>query len=305
MHLGNARTALLAWLDVRARGGRMVLRIEDLDRDRCRPEFADGVRRDLEWLGLDWDVETPPQSTRDGAYEAALEQLTVRGLTYPCFCTRRELTVASAPHGPDGERRYPGTCRPLTAGERMQAAVDGRRYAVRVVMPSEPVSFHDRMAGMITQSVAEVAGDVAVRRSDGLFGYQLAVVVDDAADGVTSVVRGDDLLWSTPRQLVLQRMLELPEPEYAHVPLVLGGDGARLAKRHGAPSLADLRDSGADPEAVVGQLAASAGLVASGEYVLPAELTGSFRLERIGRGTARLGEGGTLKPMLNLPGGAE
>src|SRR5262249_47575216 len=156
----------------------------------------------LEWLGLDWDAETAPQSTRDGAYEAALEQLTARDLTYPCFCTRRELSLASAPHGPDGERRYPGTCRSLAPEERMQAVIDGRCYAVRVVMPAEPVGFRDRMAGMVSQSVADEVGDVAVRRSDGLFGYQLAVVVDDAADSVTSVVRGDDLLGSTPRQLV-------------------------------------------------------------------------------------------------------
>jgi glutamyl-tRNA synthetase len=282
----------------------MLLRIEDLDRDRCRPELADGVRRDLEWLGLDWDAETAPQSTRDDAYEAALGQLTSEGLTYPCFCTRRELSLASAPHGPDGERRYPGTCRAMTPEQRMQAAVDGRRLAVRVVMPPEPVAFRDRMAGMVSQSVAEVVGDVAVRRSDGLFGYQLAVVVDDAADGVTSVVRGDDLLGSAPRQLVLQRMLELPEPEYAHVPLVMGRDG-RLAKRDGAPSVADLRDAGAEPRTVVGALAASIGLIRAGERALPSELTDGFELERIAPDSARFGEGGTLDMQLNLPGGTE
>jgi glutamyl-tRNA synthetase len=305
MHLGNARTALLAWLDARARGGRMLLRIEDLDRDRCRPELADGVRRDLTWLGLDWDVETPAQSTRDEAYEAALLRLTADGLTYPCFCTRRELSVASAPHGPDGERRYPGTCRALSAEERTMAILDGRRYAVRAVMPGEPVSFPDRMAGMVSQPVQEVVGDIAVRRSDGLFGYQLAVVVDDAADGVTSVVRGDDLLGSTPRQLVLQRMLELPEPEYAHVPLVMGADGARLAKRHGSPSVADLRDGGTQPAAVVGALAASLGLIPDGERALPDDLWAGFDLKQIPPHTAPLGEGGTLDSMLNLPGGAE
>lgn len=305
MHLGNARTALLAWLDVRARGGRMLLRIEDLDRERCRPELADGVRRDLAWLGLDWDADTPPQSTRDGAYEAALEALSAQGLTYPCFCTRRELSMASAPHATDGERPYPGTCRELTVEERTMAILDGRRYAVRVVMPGEPVSFADRMAGMVSQSVQEVSGDVAVRRSDGLFAYQLAVVVDDAADGVTSVVRGDDLLASTSRQIALQRLLGLPQPEYAHVPLVVGADGARLAKRHGAPSVADLRDTGAEPATVVGALAAGLGLISAGERALPADLTAGFQLERIVPNTAALGEGGTLDSMLNLPGGAE
>ena len=305
MHLGNARTALLAWLDVRARGGRMLLRIEDLDRERCRPELADGVRRDLAWLGLDWDAETPPQSTRDGAYESALERLTADGLTYPCFCTRRELSMASAPHGADGERRYPGTCRPLSPEQRTQAILDGRRFAVRVVMPDEPVSFRDRMAGMVSQPVQEVVGDVAVRRSDGLFGYQLAVVVDDAADGVTSIIRGDDLLASTPRQLALQRMLGLPEPEYAHAPLVIGADGARLAKRHGAPSIADLRDGGAQPAAAVGALAASVGLVPAGQRALAADLVPGFTLERVVPDTSGLGEGGTLDPMLDLPGGTE
>ena len=184
------------------------------------------------------------------------------------------------------------------------AVLDGRRYAVRVVMPGEPVSFRDRMAGMVSQSVQEEVGDVAVRRSDGLFGYQLAVVVDDAADGVTSVVRGDDLLLSTPRQLVLQRMLELPEPEYAHVPLVMGDDGSRLAKRHGAPSVAELRGAGAEPAAVVGALAASLGLVPAGESALPADLTPGFRLEGITPATGGTREAGTLNAMLNLPGGA-
>jgi glutamyl-tRNA synthetase len=185
------------------------------------------------------------------------------------------------------------------------AILDGRRYAVRVGMPGEPVSLRDRMAGMVSQSVQEVVGDIAVRRSDGLFGYQLAVVVDDAADGVTSVVRGDDLLSSTPRQRVLQRMLGLAEPEYAHVPLVMGGDGARLAKRHGARSVADLRDGGTEPGAVVGALAASVGLLPAGDRALPSDLTAGFRLDRISPNTAAFGEGGTLDSMLNLPGGAE
>ena len=294
MHLGNARTALLAWLDARARGGRILLRIEDLDRDRCRPAHADALRADLEWLGLDWDAETAPQSTRDGAYAAAVEALAAAGEVYECFCTRRELAVASAPHGPDAERRYPGTCRDLSPAERAARRADGRRPALRVRMPTDPVTVDDRLHGPVTQDVAAVVGDVTVRRSDGLYAYQLAVVVDDAADGVTDVVRGDDLLPSTPRQVVLQRLLGLPAPAYAHVPLVLGQDGARLAKRHGAVTLAELRDAGVAAGRVVGALAASAGLAPAPARCTPAELVAGFAIERVTRAPARL-------PALALP----
>jgi glutamyl-tRNA synthetase len=281
MHLGNARTALLAWLDVRARGGRMLLRIEDLDRDRCRPELADDVRRDLEWLGLDWDEETAPQSTREAAYHAALDQLAAAGAVYECFCTRRELAVASAPHGPEAERRYPGTCRSLGPAARARRVAAGRPPALRVMMPAELVKLADRVHGSLSQSVGEAVGDIVARRSDGLFAYQLAVVVDDAHDGVTDVVRGDDLLWSTPRQICLQRMLGLPRPAYAHVPLVLGPDGARLSKRHGAVAVADLRAAGATAAGLVGRLAASAGLVEPGTAISPPELVAGFTLERV------------------------
>jgi glutamyl-tRNA synthetase len=294
MHLGNARTALLAWLDARARGGRILLRIEDLDRDRCRPAYADALRADLEWLGLDWDAETPPQSTRDGAYAAAVEALAATGAVYECFCTRRELAVATAPHGPDAERRYPGTCRDLSPAARAARGAEGRRPALRVRMPAGAVTVHDRLHGPVTQDVAAAVGDVTVRRSDGLYAYQLAVVVDDAADGVTDVVRGDDLLPSTPRQVVLQRRLGLPTPAYAHVPLVLGEDGARLAKRHGAITLAELRDAGVPAGRVVGSLAASAGLARAAAVCTPADLVADFAIERVARAPARL-------PALALP----
>jgi glutamyl-tRNA synthetase len=291
IHLGNARTALLAWLDARARGGRMLLRIEDLDRDRCRPALADGIRRDLDWLGLDWDAETPPQSTRDPSYTAALDTLSERGEVYRCFCTRRELAVASAPHGLDAERRYPGTCRTLDAAGRAAQLAAGRRPALRVRMSGEPLEVTDRVHGPLVQRVGKAVGDIVVRRSDGLFAYQLAVVVDDAADGVTDVVRGDDLLWSTPRQVALQRMLGLDTPAYAHVPLILGPDGARLAKRHGAVTIAGLRDAGATPADIVGRLAASAGLVLEGTVAMPEELVAGFDLARVDRGPATLGDG--------------
>ena len=280
MHLGNARTALLAWLDVRSRGGRMLLRIEDLDRDRCRPEWADGVRSDLAWLGLDWDAETAPQSTRTAAYASALEPLAERGLVYECFCSRRDLEAASAPHG--GERRYPGTCARLTAAEREQRRSRGRAPALRVRMPEPPVTCRDRLHGEWSESVAAVTGDVLCRRSDGLHSYQLAVVVDDAADGVTDVVRGDDLRGSTARQIVLGQLLGLPSVTHGHVPLV-HGDGVRLAKRDRPPSLADLRAAGADPREVVAVLAESAGLAVAGRRAWPAGLVEGFALERIHR----------------------
>jgi glutamyl-tRNA synthetase len=288
MHLGNARTALLAWLDARSRGGRMLLRIEDLDRDRCRPEHAEAVRADLAWLGLDWDAETAPQSTRDAAYAAAVDALCAAGAVYECFCTRRELAVASAPHGDDAERRYPGTCRGLTDSQRAARRAAGRRPALRVRMPDVPVEVVDRVHGPLAQNVAEAVGDVTVRRSDGLYAYQLAVVVDDAADGVTDVVRGDDLLPSTPRQAALQALLGLPRPVYAHVPLVLGEDGVRLAKRHGAVTLAELRGAGVPAGRAVGALAASAGLAAPGTCVLPGELIDGFAIEQVARAPARL-----------------
>jgi glutamyl-tRNA synthetase len=288
MHLGNARTALLAWLDVRSRGGRMLLRIEDLDRDRCRPAHADGVRADLAWLGLDWDAETAPQSTRDAAYAAAVEALQDRGAVYECFCSRRELAVASAPHADQAERRYPGTCRALTAEERDAHRAAGRRAALRARMPDAPVEVVDRLHGSVVERVAATVGDVTVRRSDGLYAYQLAVVVDDAADGVTDVLRGDDLLSSTPRQAALQALLGLPRPAYAHVPLVVGSDGTRLAKRHGAVSLAELRDAGVAPARVVGSLAASAGLAPHGAAAMPYDLVPGFAIVRLTRTPARL-----------------
>jgi glutamyl-tRNA synthetase len=288
MHLGNARTALLAWLDARARGGEMLLRIEDLDRERCRPEYAQAIRDDLAWLRLDWDAETRPQSLRDRDYAAALERLSQRGLVYECFCTRRELAaVASAPHGSDDQPAYPGTCRELTAAQRERLRAEGKRPALRVRMPEGAVEVRDRLHG---SGPRPVGGDVIVRRSDGLYAYQLAVVVDDAADGVTDVVRGDDLLGSTARQVALQELLALPQPAYAHVPLMLGEDGQRMAKRHGAVAVADLRAAGATAGEVVGALAGSAG-IGDGQAAAAAELIEGFELTRVGRRPWRLAPG--------------
>ncbi|HEU0194410.1 MAG TPA: tRNA glutamyl-Q(34) synthetase GluQRS [Gaiellales bacterium] len=281
MHVGNARTALAAWLDVRARGGRMLLRLEDLDRDRCRPAFADLVRRDLEWLGLDWDAETSPQSTRSGAYDDALGRLSAAGHLYECFCSRRELAVASAPHGAAG-RRYAGTCRDLSDQERDARRAAGRMPSLRLRVPDEPVAIHDRLLGVLDQRPARTMGDVVVRRSDGLHSYQLAVVVDDAADGVTEVVRGDDLLPSAGCQAVLQDMLGLDRVTYAHVPLVRGADGERLAKRHGAIAISDLRDGGVGARRLLGWLGRTLGIEWAGGAAA-ADLLGGFALERIPR----------------------
>ncbi|MCP3103587.1 tRNA glutamyl-Q(34) synthetase GluQRS [Myxococcus sp. K15C18031901] len=261
MHLGNIRSALLGWLQARAAGGRFLLRIEDLDRARCKPQYVEDLMRDLRWLGLDWD-ETPLfQSQRDDLYRDTLSTLERQGLVYPCFCTRAEIArAASAPHGLSEEGpRYPGTCAHLTAAqssERARTRVPAWRFRAR---PGE-VTFVDGLMGPYTQDVDAVVGDFVVRRNDGVASYQLAVVVDDAASDITHVLRGDDLLSSTPRQLQLYAALGRPAPAFLHVPLVFGEDGKRLAKREGAFALAELRERGVAPERVLGLLAAWSGL---------------------------------------------
>jgi len=216
----------------------------------------------------------------------ALDRLWTLGLVYPCFCSRRELAVASAPHGP-ADAPYPGTCRALTDGERAQRIAEGRRPALRVALPDRALSITDRLCGVVSQQLAADVGDIIVRRSDGLYAYQLAVVVDDAADGVSHVVRGDDLLSSTPRQVALQQLLGLPTPAYAHVPLVLGLDGERLAKRHGAVSLLELRERGVTSQRLIGLLAGLSG-IGDGGPARPAELVAGFRLEDVTREPVRM-----------------
>jgi glutamyl-tRNA synthetase len=289
MHLGNARTALLAWLQARAAGGRILLRIEDLDPERSRPEHEASLRQDLEWLGLSFDGELPRQSSRAEAYDAALGRLEAAGLLYPCFCTRAELRqAAQAPHGAAGDgARYPGTCRDLTAADRAARVAAGRRPAIRLRVPPGQVRFVDAVHGPYAQDVAATVGDIALRRADGVHAYQLAVTVDDA-EGITHVLRGDDLLHSTPRQLLVARLLDRPSPAYGHVPLVLGPDGARLAKRHGAVGIRDLRAAGTPAAELVGRLAASAGLVRAGLRVMPDDLVGAFSLDAVARADTML-----------------
>jgi glutamyl-tRNA synthetase len=290
LHLGNARSALLGWLQARALGGEFLLRIEDLDPARCRPAYTELLKRDLEWLGLTWDGVPLVQSERREVYEAALAGLARGGRLYPCFCTRAEIArVAAAPHGPADEGpRYPGLCRALPP-EEAAARGKGRAPALRWAPPPGEVCFEDALAGRTCQDVEAAVGDFVVRRNDGVASYQLAVVVDDAASGITHVLRGEDLLASTPRQLLLQRALGLPSPAYAHVPLVLAEDGKRMAKREGASALAELREAGVPPERVVGLLAAWSGL-GDGRPVRAAELVPGFSLEKVARAPARTSE---------------
>jgi glutamyl-tRNA synthetase len=273
------------------------MRVEDLDGPRVRPGLEARILDELRWLGLDWeegpDVGGPSgpyrQSERGGRYAAALDRLRAAGLAYPCFCSRAEIAQASqAPHASDEGPRYPGTCRDLAAEERATRAVR-RPPAWRLRVPEGPVSFDDVVHGPCAFDVAATVGDFVVARADGVASYQLAVAIDDAAMGITDVVRGDDLLPSTARQILLFRALGLPVPRFAHVPLVVGEDGDRLAKRHGALSLGELRERGAEPAAVVGMLAAISGLAPPGARVWPAELVRGFSLDAIPRGPTRLG----------------
>ena len=279
MHLGNLWSSLLAWLAARSQGGRMVLRLEDLDTERCTRAWCDQVMRDLEWLGLDWDNEPVYQSQRTEVYRAAFAQLEERGLIYPCYCTRAERLAASAPHRSDGVVIYNGRCRRLSPQEREELART-RRPAWRVEVPEETVSFTDHIQGPFSQNLARECGDFILRRSDGVYAYQLAVVVDDAAMGATQVVRGSDLLDSTPRQLWLQAQLSLPHPEYGHVPLLLSPDGRRLAKRDRGQELGELQRQYSAPE-LVGRLAHLAKLIPEPAPVTPAELLPLFSWSEI------------------------
>lgn len=247
IHLGIAQTSLAAWLDARTAGGRLILRIEDVDRVRCRKDAVSGLVEDLRWLGLDWDGEPERQSARGPLYVRTLARLRSQGRTFACTCTRREVLAASAPHGnADEPPRYPGTCRnAANEADEMRAR---REPAVRLrTEPEDRVQHTDRRLGALDEDVHQRVGDFILRRSDGLWAYQFAVTVDDLDQGVTCIVRGDDLWDSTGRQLLLRRLLSHGPPaqlETLHVPLVYGPDGKRLAKRDGADSLAALRSRG-------------------------------------------------------------
>ena len=277
MHLGNVFAALLAWLSVRSRDGEMVLRMEDLDTQRTSADFAQVLREDLMWLGLDYDRETPAQSLRTEAYDEAFRILEEKGLIYPCYCTRSQLHSVNAPHLSDGTYVYPGTCRHLTADQRK--AFD-RKPAWRVTVPEKVWSFTDRVQGAYSLNLSTDCGDMVVRRADGVYVYQLAVTVDDGAAGVTEVTRGMDLLSSAPRQMYLQELLGLPHPEYAHVPMLLAPDGRRLSKRDRDLDLGELRRR-VTPEQLIGTLAYAAGIIERLEPVSAAELAKGFSWEKV------------------------
>ena len=291
IHLGNILCCLLAWLSARQKGGRVILRIEDLDIARCPRRYGEQMCRDIQWLGLDWD-EGPviggpsgpyEQSRRTALYQAALRRLEAQGLVYPCFCTRAELHAASAPHREDGQVVYPGTCRGLTAEQAAERARrTGRAPALRLWVPEEEITFTDGHMGD--------CGDFLLRRSDGIFAYQLAVVVDDAAMGVTEVVRGADLLASTPRQLLLYRLLGLEAPAFYHFPLLLGSDGQRLSKRNADAGLDTLGERYTAPE-ILGKLAYLAGFNPSAEPRSGESLLEDFAWERVPRADIRIPEG--------------
>lgn len=260
LHLGNLRTAIVAWLHARASGGRILLRIDDLDVDRCSVAAEGRQLEDLAWLGLTWDGPPERQSERIDAYRAAADRLAGQGLAYPCFCSRAEVrAAASAPHGDEGPV-YPGTCRDLDPAHAAERVAAGERHSLRLRTPPGVERFRDFVHGDVEIDVQAAAGDLVLVRSDGVIGYQLACAVDDARPQMTHVVRGEDLLASAAFQRVIMRLLDLEPPDYGHVPLLLGPDGARLAKRHGAITLRDHIAHGATPEGVVGMLAGMFGI---------------------------------------------
>lgn len=297
IHLGNMLCSLLAWLSARKKGGKVVLRIEDLDTVRCKRAYAEQMIDDLLWLGLDWDEgpgvggpEEPYwQSERTALYERALETLREKELVYPCFCTRSELHAASAPHRSDGQTVYAGTCRTLTAQEQAEKALR-RSPAMRLVAPDEIWRFTDGHMGEYEENLAADCGDFLLRRSDGMFAYQLAVVVDDAAMGVTEVVRGSDLLSSTPRQLYLYDLLGLKAPEFYHFPLLLDAQGRRLSKRNADAGLDELRGK-LTPEEILGRLAFLGGFNPGAEAKSAQQLLADFDWAKVPREDVCIPEG--------------
>ena len=274
MHLGNVFAALMAWLSVKSRNGHLVLRMEDLDTQRTSEEFAATLRDDLRWLGLGWDLETEPQSRRSGTYDRYFELLREKDLLYPCYCTRSQLHNVNAPHLSDGTYVYPGTCRNRTD------VPEGRAPSWRVKVPDRVWSFTDMGQGIHTQNLATDCGDFVVRRADGCYVYQLAVVVDDGEAGVTEVVRGLDLLGNSPRQMYLQELLGFAHPQYGHVPMLLAPDGRRLSKRDRDLDLGELRKR-ITAEGLIGKLAFSAGLIDRDVPISAAELAGEFSWSKL------------------------
>lgn len=279
MHLGNVFAALIAWLSVRSQGGKMVLRMEDLDTQRTSAEFAETLRRDLTWLGLDWDEEMPPQSQRTRVYDRYFDLLAQKGLLYPCYCTRSQLHSVNAPHLSDGTYVYAGTCRGLSPEQRKEK---GDKFSWRVQVPERVICLTDMAQGDFSQNLATECGDFVVRRADGVYVYQLAVTVDDGEAGVSEVVRGMDLLASAPRQMYLQELFGFQAPAYGHVPLLVAPDGRRLSKRDKDMDLGQLQKA-MRPERLLGILACTAGLMDRVEDISARELIPHFRWDGLGK----------------------
>ena len=279
MHLGNVFAAMVAWLSVRSRGGSLVLRMEDLDTQRTSEEYAALLRDDLLWLGLDWDIETPPQSKRSHVYDRYFEKLQELGLLYPCYCTRSQLHNINAPHQSDGTYVYSGACRDLTSAQRAQFS---RTPAWRVKVPDQVYKLTDLAQGEYVQDLQRQCGDFVVRRADGVYVYQLAVTVDDGESGVTEVVRGVDLLGSAPRQMYLQALFGFQTPAYGHVPMLLSSDGRRLSKRDRDLDMGALRQHCSAAQ-ILGTLAYAAGIIDKNQHISAQELAGEFTWDKLRR----------------------
>ena len=288
LHLGNILCAMLAYLSARSQGGRFLLRIEDVDVPRCPRRLAQQAIDDLRWLGFTWDEEPLYQSDRTDIYRAALERLMEAGHIYPCFCTRAQLMSLAAPNLGDTQVVYNRACAALTPEEAAERAKT-RAPAMRLRVPEEEISFVDGLFGAQRENLARDCGDFILRRSDGLYGYQLAVVVDDALSGVTEVVRGRDILSATPRQIYLQRLLGCPQPEYVHIPLLTDAQGRRLAKRDKDLDLTALSQRYA-PEDILGWLACSAGLLPEVRPATLESLIAVFDWAKVKRDDLRLSE---------------
>ncbi len=280
MHLGNVFSALMAWASVRSQNGSLILRVEDLDIRAHNPQYTSLLLDDLQWLGLTWDKGPYYQSRRTELYQEALLDLRQQGLLYPCFCSRADLHAAQAPHASDGTYVYARTCRNLSKSEREELAKH-KIPATRIRVPNKTYAFEDKVYGQTSQNLFKLCGDFIVQRADEIFAYQLAVVVDDADMGVTEVVRGSDLLSSTPRQLYLQDVLGLSHPTYAHLPLLVAPDGRRLSKRNHDLDLGVLRSQGKTPEEILGFLAYCVGLTKENEPLSAVQIANRFSWETL------------------------
>lgn len=276
MHMGNIYSALLAWLSARKQGGGFVLRIEDIDRQRSKAEYAALIADDLKWLGLDWD-EQYTQSERFSIYEKELEKLNNQGLTYPCYCTRADIMATQAPHESDGRVVYKGTCRP---GNLQKNSVEGRNGATRLMVPDRDITFCDGLYGKQTVNLARQCGDFILQRADKAWAYQLAVVADDALMGITEVVRGRDLLLSVPQQIYLYELLGYTAPAFTHIPLLCNEAGQRLSKRDQSLDMQHLREL-YSPEEIIGRLACHAGIIDRPEPAKASDLVPLFSWKNV------------------------